>query len=151
MAEISEEKVLLGILKDALRLKIMYQDKIGIKEPNRKFNVLKDYDRIIIPQVMQLVTFADKKEKNKCEAVLKSCYSSILFELLAIKPTDISIEEEETSNDLFFMGQKVKKDKEKNLIKTELEKVNGNRTKAAEALGVSRRTLLYRIKEYGIK
>lgn len=150
MAEISEEKVLLGILKDALRLKIMYQDKIGIKEPNRKFNVLKDYDRVIIPQVLQLVTFADKKEKNKCEAVLKSCYSSILFELLVIKPSDI-IAEEETVNDLFFMGQKVKKDKEKNLIKTELEKVNGNRTKAAEALGVSRRTLLYRIKEYGIK
>jgi two-component system response regulator AtoC len=45
-------------------------------------------------------------------------------------------------------GEKAKKEIE--LIKEALSKSGNNKTKAAEALGISRRTLLYRIKEYGI-
>jgi two-component system, NtrC family, response regulator AtoC len=45
-------------------------------------------------------------------------------------------------------GEKEKKEIE--MIKDALSKSGNNKTKAAEALGVSRRTLLYRIKEYGI-
>lgn len=40
--------------------------------------------------------------------------------------------------------------KEMLMIKEALAASGGNRTKAAETLGVSRRTLLYRIKEYGL-
>jgi DNA-binding NtrC family response regulator len=39
---------------------------------------------------------------------------------------------------------------EKHTIEIELEKNRWNRTRTAEALGVSRRTLLYKIKAYGI-
>ena len=37
---------------------------------------------------------------------------------------------------------------EKAYIEDALEKTNGNRTKAAELLGISRRNLLYKLKEY---
>jgi len=56
-----------------------------------------------------------------------------------------------TDNSLMFRAGKDKKvEAEVSLIRQALEKTEGNRTKAAEILGVSRRTLLYRIKEYGI-
>ena len=56
-----------------------------------------------------------------------------------------------TDNSLMFRAGKDKKtEAEVSLIRQALEKTGGNRTKAAEILGVSRRTLLYRIKEYGI-
>lgn len=45
-------------------------------------------------------------------------------------------------------GEKAKKEIE--LIKEAFSKTGNNRSKAAEMLGVSRRTLLYRLKEYGI-
>ena len=45
-------------------------------------------------------------------------------------------------------GEKAKKEIE--LIKEALTESENNKTRAAEALGISRRTLLYRIKEYGI-
>lgn len=40
---------------------------------------------------------------------------------------------------------------ERNFIINVLKSVNGNRTKAAKILNISHRTLLYKIKEYGIK
>lgn len=43
------------------------------------------------------------------------------------------------------------KDVEKELILKTLEETGGNRTKAAEILGVTRRTLQNKLKEYGIK
>ncbi|PKL92031.1 MAG: hypothetical protein CVV21_04600 [Candidatus Goldiibacteriota bacterium HGW-Goldbacteria-1] len=56
-----------------------------------------------------------------------------------------------TDNSLMFRAGKDKKvEAEVSLIRQALEKTEGNRTKAAEILGISRRTLLYRIKEYGI-
>ena len=39
---------------------------------------------------------------------------------------------------------------EKHLIITALEKLNNNQTKVAKYLGISRPTLLYRLKKYGI-
>jgi DNA-binding NtrC family response regulator len=43
------------------------------------------------------------------------------------------------------------KDVEKNLIVKTLNETNGNRTKAAKLLGITRRTLLNKIKEYKTK
>ncbi|MBI3353775.1 MAG: hypothetical protein HY034_02650 [Nitrospirae bacterium] len=43
------------------------------------------------------------------------------------------------------------KDVEKNLIVKTLNETNDNRTKAAQLLGITRRTLLNKIKEYKIK
>ncbi|MCE5299313.1 MAG: sigma-54 dependent transcriptional regulator [Spirochaetia bacterium] len=51
---------------------------------------------------------------------------------------------------MFDTGKEEKCRKEAALIRDALNKTGNNKTKAAELLGVSRRTLLYRIKEYGI-
>jgi two-component system response regulator AtoC len=40
---------------------------------------------------------------------------------------------------------------ERELIEKALEEHGGNRTRAAEALGISRRTIIYKIKEYGLE
>jgi len=53
-------------------------------------------------------------------------------------------------NNLFTSANHPKQQKEISLIKNALSEAGGNRTKAAKILGISRRTLLYRIKEYGI-
>jgi two-component system response regulator AtoC len=42
-------------------------------------------------------------------------------------------------------------DVERDAIARALKKWNGNRTKAAEELGISRRTILYKIKKYGLR
>ena len=42
-------------------------------------------------------------------------------------------------------------DLEKNLIIKALEKQKGNQTRAAEYLGITRPTLIYRMEKYGIK
>jgi two-component system NtrC family response regulator len=42
-------------------------------------------------------------------------------------------------------------DLEKNLIIKALEKHKGNQTRAAEYLGITRPTLIYRMEKYGIK
>ena len=47
-------------------------------------------------------------------------------------------------------GREEKSKIEREMIKEALVKTGNNKTKAAEELGISRRTLLYRIKEYGI-
>jgi DNA-binding NtrC family response regulator len=47
-------------------------------------------------------------------------------------------------------GKDEKAKREIELIKQALNTTGGNKTKAAEVLGISRRTLLYRIKEYGM-
>ncbi|MFA6001974.1 MAG: helix-turn-helix domain-containing protein [Thermoleophilia bacterium] len=39
---------------------------------------------------------------------------------------------------------------EKELIAQALERTGGNRTRAAQLLGISRHTLLYRIEKYGL-
>ncbi len=56
---------------------------------------------------------------------------------------DISIEEKSLNSAVARF--------EKNFIINVLKSVNGNRTKAAKILNISHRTLLYKLKEYGIK
>jgi two-component system response regulator AtoC len=41
-------------------------------------------------------------------------------------------------------------DYEKSLIKKALERTNGNRSRAANLLGISNRSLLYKLKDYGL-
>jgi len=55
------------------------------------------------------------------------------------------------SDSIFKQAEEEKIKREIELIKNALQKTDGNRTKAAEILGISRRTLLYRIKEYNLK
>lgn len=55
------------------------------------------------------------------------------------------------NDSMFRQAEEEKIKREIELIKNALQKTNGNRTKAAEILGISRRTLLYRIKEYNLK
>ncbi len=43
------------------------------------------------------------------------------------------------------------RDMEKETILRVLERCKGNRTKAAEELGISRRTIIYKLKRYGIE
>jgi DNA-binding NtrC family response regulator len=40
---------------------------------------------------------------------------------------------------------------ERDSIAKALEKTEGNRTRAAELLGISRRTLIYKLKRYGLR
>jgi transcriptional regulator with PAS, ATPase and Fis domain len=40
---------------------------------------------------------------------------------------------------------------EQNRIRQTLERARGNKSKAAELLGLSRHTLLYRLEKYGIR
>ena len=46
-------------------------------------------------------------------------------------------------------GKKLKEIEQEMILKT-LEECKGNRTRAAESLGISRRTLQLKLKEYGI-
>lgn len=52
---------------------------------------------------------------------------------------------------MFWAAKNETAKKEAELIRAALNKTGNNKTKAAEELGISRRTLLYRIKEYNIR
>jgi len=63
-------------------------------------------------------------------------------------------EEEIYTSDNPGLAVRVKDEKvkiEEELIRKALRDTGGNRTDAARQLGISRRTLLYRLKEYGIE
>jgi len=85
---------------------------------------------------------------------------NIIQKIIILEPDDeikketiekyLSIPELE-NNSTFIKAEEEKIKKEIELIKNALQKTGGNRTKAAEILGISRRTLLYRIKEYNLK
>lgn len=75
-----------------------------------------------------VITAADLPEKLKKEKM------SIEHVILNLPDEGISLE-----------------DLEKNLIVKALEKHNGNQTRAAEYLGITRPTLIYRMEKYGIK
>jgi DNA-binding NtrC family response regulator len=65
-----------------------------------------------------------------------------------IKMADTAFEDAGAS--MIDAGKNERAKKEAELIKDALMKTDNNKTKAAELLGISRRMLLYRIKEYGI-
>ena len=51
---------------------------------------------------------------------------------------------------IFFLGNNANANYEKKLIKAALERTNSNRSKAANLLGISTRSLLYKLKDYGL-
>ena len=74
----------------------------------------------------------------------------------SMSPTSSSLQSNSVNNEEYQMVEELK-DEPSNLeeikrehIRVELERAEGNRKKAAEALGVSERTLYRKIKEYGI-
>jgi len=66
-------------------------------------------------------------------------------------PENININKDENENAKTSIeyGQTLK-DVEKQMILRTLDEKNGNRTRTAEILGISRRTLQIKLKEYGI-
>ena len=63
---------------------------------------------------------------------------------------DSSLLNLETEADRWDLAEGLLKSNERELIRKTLDETDGNRRKAAEVLGISLRTLQYRIKEYGL-
>lgn len=61
-----------------------------------------------------------------------------------------SINPAETATNVILTPGRTLKEVEKEMILSTLEEVDGNRTRAAQILGISRRTLQLKIKEYGV-
>jgi transcriptional regulator with PAS, ATPase and Fis domain len=85
-------------------------------------------ERVLVLRRSNTVTFADLPEKMKKE---KGAVQNIILNL---PDEGIALE-----------------DLEKNLIIKALEKHRGNQTRAAEYLGITRPTLIYRMEKYGLK
>ena len=64
-------------------------------------------------------------------------------------PENINVNKDENAKTSMEYGQTLK-DVEKQMILRTLDEKNGNRTRTAEILGISRRTLQIKLKEYGI-
>ena len=70
--------------------------------------------------------------------------------ILSAGTIDVSLLNLETESDQRDLVEGLLKSNERELIRKTLEETDGNRRKAAEVLGISLRTLQYRIKEYGL-
>jgi DNA-binding NtrC family response regulator len=70
--------------------------------------------------------------------------------ILSAGTIDASLLNLETESDRRDLAEGLLKSNERELIQKTLEETDGNRRKAAEVLGISLRTLQYRIKEYGL-
>jgi DNA-binding NtrC family response regulator len=70
--------------------------------------------------------------------------------ILSAGTIDASLLNLETESDQRDLAEGLLKSNERELIRKTLEETDGNRRKAAEVLGISLRTLQYRIKEYGL-
>jgi DNA-binding NtrC family response regulator len=70
--------------------------------------------------------------------------------ILSAGEIDASLLNLETESDRRDLAEGLLKSNERELIRKTLEETDGNRRKAAEVLGISLRTLQYRIKEFGL-
>ena len=70
--------------------------------------------------------------------------------ILSAGAIDASLLNLETDSDRRDLAEGLLKSNERELIRKTLEETDGNRRKAAEVLGISLRTLQYRIKEFGL-
>ena len=70
--------------------------------------------------------------------------------ILSAGTIDASLLNLETESDRRDLAEGLLKSNERELIRKTLEETDGNRRKAAEVLGISLRTLQYRIKEFGL-
>jgi len=70
--------------------------------------------------------------------------------ILSAGAIDASLLNLETESDRRDLAEGLLKSNERELIRKTLEETDGNRRKAAEVLGISLRTLQYRIKEFGL-
>ncbi len=74
----------------------------------------------------------------------------VISESEYLKPKDLFLRIEENFETLFSLDNLTLEEMEKKLIKYTLQKVKGNKTKAAELLGVSVRTIHNKIKKFNI-
>jgi DNA-binding NtrC family response regulator len=91
--------------------------------------------------------------KNTLErAVFLEKIEYITEDSLGLPTSGFSGENDNLFSKIDSLGQGIKLDGlEKKLVMEALEKAKGNQTKAADLLGISRDTLRYRLKKYGIK
>ena len=71
--------------------------------------------------------------------------------VLDVKDIPAHVREQATGNEIRLDADLTVEEMERRMIIQALEKTNGNRTKAAEKLGISRRTLHRKLNEYGIR
>jgi two-component system, NtrC family, response regulator AtoC len=104
----------------------------------------------ITPKALQLLmSYSFPGNIRELENLIERAF--ILSETNMLKASDFDIEvpEEKKNNPVIKTG--TIKEKEKETIISALARWEGNRTKAAEELGITRRTLFNKMKEYGIK
>jgi DNA-binding NtrC family response regulator len=70
--------------------------------------------------------------------------------ILSAGTIDASVLNLESESDRRDLAEGLLKSNERELIRKTLDETDGNRRKAAEVLGISLRTLQYRIKEFGL-
>ncbi len=144
------EKELLNTVEFFVRLRLFSLMDEGIKDSWRLKNALVVYNEDIVKKITELLSFLDKKHINYLKALINKEFENIIFKVISETAGNKEIDEKDYVSALINL-QKSRELTEKDIIIAALNETEGNRTKAAEKLQMSRRNLLYKMKRYGIK